>query len=113
MKTLTVETNGRIEFNFNGAATNTDIADQHLPSWAVSGLNQIINQLQSDGTNYVHFEDTGYVTMNHKRRMGEVEIWEFPIPELFVNLEQMVNEYMTSLNYVEEVIVEETPADGN
>ena len=93
MKTLTVETTGVIEINFNGDAFNTDTADQNLSGWVVNAFNQIIEQLQANGCNYVHFEDDGYRVLKHTRRMGQVEEWTAELPDVFTNLEQVVNEY--------------------
>ena len=93
MKTLRVETTGVIEANFNGDAFNTDTADQNLSGWVVNAVNQIIGQLQVSGCNYVHFEDDGYKVLKHTRRMGQVEEWTSQLPDVFTNLERVVNEY--------------------
>ena len=100
MKTLTISTNGEIEFNIDNVAFNTDIEDPHISTWAKNAINQIIDQLQSAGSNYVHFEDNGYNTFYHKRHMGVVEDWDNPVPDVFTNLERMHSEYAVSVGDV-------------
>lgn len=119
MKTLTIETTGAIEFNFNGSCRNTDLVDPNFSLWAIGEFNQIIGLLEADGCNYVHFEDTGYRTLFHKRRMGEVEIWDAPIPDIFTNLETLLSEYEAAEQAALESVAvapaspEVLPADGN
>ena len=119
MKTLTIQTSGAIEFNFKGSCRNTDVVDPNFSPWAIGEFEQIIGLLEADGCNYVHFEDTGYKAFSHKRRMGEVEIWDAPTPDVFINLETMVGEYEAAERLAQDAasaIFEEPevlPADGN
>jgi len=98
MKTLSISTDGLIEFNVNGVSFNTDVEDVHISTWAKNAINQIIDRLQLSGSNYVHFEDTGYVTFSHRLHMGVVQDWTDPIPDVFTNLERMHGEYAASID---------------
>lgn len=109
MKTLSISTDGLIEFSVNGVSFNTDVEDVHISAWAKNAINQIIDQLQLSGSHYVHFEDTGYVTFYHKKRMGVVQDWTDPIPDVFTNLERMHGEYTASVEAAMSVEV----SDGN
>lgn len=97
MKTLAIWVNGEIEFNVGNVAFNTDVEDVCISAWAKNAINQIISQLQSSGSHFVHFEDDGYNAFYHKRHMGVVENWDDPIPDVFTNLERMHQEYMASI----------------
>lgn len=103
MKTLTIQTNGKVKFNVDDVSFITDVNDVHILTWAKNALNQIINQLELSGSNYVHFEDDGYNTLYHIRHMGVVKEWTDPIPDVFTNLERMHSEYVASVE----------AADGN
>lgn len=112
MKTLTVETNGVLEFNVDGQSFSTDTEDQHLSEVHLDAINQIINQLEADGCNFVHFEDTGYETFAHAKRNGQVEIFTLPFPDIFNNLSQMRSEYMSSVQAAEAADVAAAEAEG-
>lgn len=103
MKTLTIETNGKVEFNIDNVPFITDVEDVHISTWAKNAINQIIGQLQSTGSHYAHFESDEYNSLYHKRHMGVVEEWTDPIPDVFTNLERMHSEYVASVE----------AADGN
>lgn len=97
MKTLTIDVDGSVDFRVDEHAYNTDTADPHISKWAVDAINQIIDQLQTDGSYHVHFEDNGRETLYHTRRIGDVRHWTAPIPDVFTHLDRMMDEYLQSL----------------
>lgn len=93
MKTLTIWADGSVEWNVDGMCQQTNTSDEYISKWVVDAINQIIAQLQGSGAHYVHFEDDGYRTLFHKRRLDIVEDWTDPTPDVFTNLSRAASEY--------------------
>ena len=99
MKTLTIRSDGSLEFNFDGYSFNTDLNDPCIPEWASQELQKLFDHMTEDGCSEIHFENNGFQTTIHEVKLGICSnCQEIQESNVFANLGQFVSDYEYAFN---------------